>query len=158
MAKGKRDEKGRIIDGKAQGRQFSPDYQPANPGRKKDPFKSALEELAQSDGQFVVAQNELLGLFDVREGEDGLPLITVRGEWARDAEGKPDKRLALITVQLPDAKAIVGQWFRDAKSRKDTVRTRSRETLFDRVLGKATQPLTGDLNLNTNPLKVVDDI
>jgi hypothetical protein len=137
---------------------FSAENQPANAGRKKDPFKSALEELAQSDGQFVVAQNELLGLFDVREGEDGLPLITVRGEWARDADGKPDKRLALMTVQLPDAKAIVGQWFRDAKSRKENVRTRSRETLFDRVLGKATQPLTGDLNLNTNPLKVVDDI
>ena len=122
--KNKRDEKGRIIDGKAQGKQFSPDYQPANAGRKPDPFKAALEELAQSDGQFVVSQTELIGLFDIREGEDGQPLITIRGEWARDANGQPDKRLALITVQLPDATAIVAQWFRDAKSRKDNIRTR----------------------------------
>lgn len=136
---------------------FSPERQPEKNGRKKDPFKAALDELAQSDGQIIVAQNELPGLFDVKEGEDGLPLITIRGDWAKDADGKPDKRLALITVQLPDATAIVAQWFRDAKSRKDNVRTRSRETLFDRVLGKATQPISGDLNIN-NPLKVVDDI
>lgn len=135
---------------------FSPERQPEKNGRKPDPFKAALEELAQSDGQFVVSQTELIGLFDVQEGEDGQPLVTIRGEWARDANGQPDKRLALVTVQLPDATAIVAQWFRDAKSRKDNIRTRSRETLFDRVLGKAVQPLSGDLNIN--PLRVADDL
>lgn len=152
----KRDEKGRIIDGMAEGNKFSSTNQPENRGRKPDPFKAALEELAQADGQFIVSQTELIGLFDIQEGADGQPLVTIRGEWARDANGQPDKRLALITVQLPDATAIVAQWFRDAKSRKDNIRTRSRETLFDRVLGKATQPVEG--NFNINPLSIIDDL
>lgn len=130
---------------------FTSTNQPANSGRKKDPFRQALEDLAETDGRMPVPQTELAGLLDVKEGPDGMPVLTVRGEWAIGADGEPDKRLALIVVQLPDAHSIVAQWVRDSKGKNPTLRARSRETLFDRVMGKPTQPLANDPE---NPLGI----
>lgn len=139
-----RDEKGRIVDGKAVGNTFSSENQPANrPGRPKEYFKAALQKIADAEGQMTVGQPEILGLIDVQE-KDGKPILTIRGEWATAKEGENELRVAVIVVKLPDPEAIAAQWYRDAKSRQANVRMRSRETLAERLDGKAAQPIKNE--------------
>jgi len=140
-----------------EGNVFSSTNQPENRGRKKDPFKEALEELSKSEGYFPIAQNEIKGLVEIREDTDGSPLITIRGEWAKVEGEDQGKKLALIVVQLPEAKAIVAQWYRDAKSRQANIRMRSRETLIERLHGKPVQPIEGKHEIKTPYSDLTDE-
>lgn len=129
--------------------QFSSGNQPEKRGRKKDPFKRRLQELAEADGLLPIASTELLNIVEITEDERGAPLLTIRGEWARNADGTENKKIALIIAQLPNVDQIAAQWYRDAHSRQFKVRNESRKTLVERVEGKPTQPLANDAD---NPL------
>lgn len=77
-----------------------------------------------------------------KKGQSGNP----RGRPKQTEEQKQEKRdaLEIMKAAAPDAARLLTEWAMDEKLRAD-LRIRCAETVMDRVYGKASQPIEGNL-------------
>jgi len=101
---------------------------------RKSPLSEYLQAIATNKGGFTISANMIIQA-SIEDKKD-YPLITIKGDWALNKSGEKE---AHIRLDVPNMKAIALQWVKDAKSKNGKIRTRSRETLIDRLEGRAKQ-------------------